>query len=179
MERRAQFTVAVALVARMALFGHCVAQACPSSCCGWFGTAPVCYGICPSGCVELARNDKGDGATCIVGTKALCNCCNTNTCAWYGTGPFCSGLCPNGYRAVVSDTKGDGEICVTGRKVLCARPGRTCNVCRPTSVQVDFASIGVLTYCRYYSGSQLCAIRVCGTFASWTLDIPSSIPIAG
>jgi hypothetical protein len=181
MERRTQFITAMAIVARMVLFGLCEGQACPSSCCRWFGTAPICSGVCPPGCSERARNDEGDGATCLTGTKALCDCCSagSQTCAWYGTAPFCSGECPSGYRIVIRDTRGDGEVCLTGSKVLCARPGGTCNVCRPTSVQVDRTILGVLTYCRYYSGSQLCAIRICGIFGQLTLTIPPSIPIVG
>jgi hypothetical protein len=163
------------------MFGYGAAQSCPSSCCRWFGTAPICSGVCPPGCSERARNNIGDGATCFIGSKALCDCCNIGrpTCAWYGTAPLCSGECPSGYRIVMGDMRGDGEVCLTGIKVLCARPGGTCQVCRPTSVQVDNTILGGLTYCRYYSGSQLCAIRVCGILGQVTLDLPPTIPVAG
>jgi hypothetical protein len=40
--------------------------------CEWFGTAPACDGECPAGWTEKKRNNHGDGAQCLSGSKVYC-----------------------------------------------------------------------------------------------------------
>lgn len=41
----------------------------------WDGTAPFCHGSCPSNCRTAATSNSGNGASCWIGHKTLCDCC--------------------------------------------------------------------------------------------------------
>ena len=64
-----------------------------AACQFWDGTAPFCSGSCPSGCKTLARSDCGNGACCLIGSKALCKCCDgPKPCTPTQTTASCYGL---------------------------------------------------------------------------------------
>ena len=45
--------------------------------CFWSGTSPFCFGKCGHFYSTIAVNKRGDGKTCLTGTKKLC-CPRTN-----------------------------------------------------------------------------------------------------
>jgi hypothetical protein len=52
--------------------GDADAKRASRSICQWFGTAPICRGVCPKGWTPMAYDKKGDGKKCFSGTKAKC-----------------------------------------------------------------------------------------------------------
>lgn len=67
----------------------------------WRGTAPFCAGECLPGEQEVQRSDRGDGAVCATGHKALCRGRTPSaTCQPLQTNVACKGvvlICENGF----------------------------------------------------------------------------------
>ncbi|EFX74652.1 hypothetical protein DAPPUDRAFT_324127 [Daphnia pulex] len=49
-----------------------VAQPTPMNGCFWSGTSPFCFGQCGNFYNTISVHKRGDGKTCLTGTKKLC-----------------------------------------------------------------------------------------------------------